>query len=116
MRNKKIFNQRGVTLIELLAVIVILGIISAVAVPAVLTQINNSKTNTDAANLKILQDAVDRYAAYNGNYPTDLNALTTSTGTDGGPYLKAIPTIQSGNGAGTINWSYDKTTGQVSHP
>ncbi len=114
MRNKRIFNQRGVTLIELLAVIVILGIISAVAVPSILNQIDKAKTNSDSANLQILQEAVERYAAYNGSYPANLDALTSTA--NGGPYLKAIPTIQTGNGAGDNKWSYDKDTGQVSHP
>jgi type IV pilus assembly protein PilA len=36
-------DQRGLTLIELLAVIVILGIIAAIAVPSIMNVINNSK-------------------------------------------------------------------------
>lgn len=40
---KRINNERGLTLIELLAVIVILAIVAAIAVPAIGNIINNSK-------------------------------------------------------------------------
>lgn len=41
--NKHIKNEKGLTLIELLAVIVILAIVAAIAVPAIGNIINNSK-------------------------------------------------------------------------
>jgi len=41
----KLLNKKGMTLFELLAVIVILGIIAAIAFPTVNTLINNSKRN-----------------------------------------------------------------------
>ena len=41
--NKLFKNQKGMTLIELLAVIVILGIVAAIAVPAIGNIINNSR-------------------------------------------------------------------------
>ncbi|TQR14846.1 type II secretion system protein [Psychrobacillus soli] len=40
---KIIKNQKGLTLIELLAVIVILGIVAAIAVPSIGNMINNSR-------------------------------------------------------------------------
>ncbi|WCK53650.1 type II secretion system protein [Aneurinibacillus sp. Ricciae_BoGa-3] len=43
-------NERGLTLIELLATIVILGIISAIAVPAIGGLIDNSKKDATVAN------------------------------------------------------------------
>jgi len=86
-------NQRGVTLIELLAVIVIIGIIAAVAVPAVIGQINDAKTGADAASAAIIQDAADRYLVKNPDSTTlDVDTLVTEG------YLKEAPTSQVNSG------------------
>ncbi|WP_419959135.1 type II secretion system protein [Psychrobacillus sp. BM2] len=66
---KKILkNQQGLTLVELLAVIVILGIVAAIAVPSIGNVINNSKDKAilaeassilSGAKLAILEGACD---------------------------------------------------------
>lgn len=43
-------DQRGLTLIELLAVIVILGIIAAIAIPSIMGLIDNTKKDAHVAN------------------------------------------------------------------
>jgi len=58
---KPLKNQRGVTLIELLAVIIILGIIAAIAVPSVISNFSDAKKNSDAQTEKIVKEAVQRY-------------------------------------------------------
>ncbi len=71
--------DEGVTLIELLAVIVILAIIAGIAVPVVLGSINSAKVNTTEQDLSIISEALNRYAVeHNGQYPTTSSASAIS--------------------------------------
>ena len=46
LNKEKKLNQKGFTLVEVLAVIVIIGILGLVAIPSVLTAMNRSKTSS----------------------------------------------------------------------
>jgi type IV pilus assembly protein PilA len=57
MMKRFLKNERGLTLIELLAVIVILGIISAIAIPAIGGMIDNSKKDAHVSNAQQMINA-----------------------------------------------------------
>ncbi|NKI20411.1 prepilin-type N-terminal cleavage/methylation domain-containing protein [Paenibacillus dendritiformis] len=64
-RLKAARNEKGMTLIELLAVIVILGIIIAIAAVVIVGQFDKAKETSDAASARIITDAVQRYILEN---------------------------------------------------
>lgn len=68
--------KKGFTLIEVLAVIVVLGLIMALAVPSVLNQIARDNEKTKAAMDKIINTAVDLYMDDNSDdYPKNVNDI-----------------------------------------
>jgi general secretion pathway protein G/type IV pilus assembly protein PilA len=98
-------DERGFTLIELIVVIAILGILAAIAVPRVTTSLSNAKTNADEANLKILQNAIERYyVEHDQTYPTSLNDLVPN-------YIDKVPKTQDGK-----DFNYNSSTGKVTLP
>ena len=72
MRNH-IKNQRGLTLIELLAVVVILGIISAIAVPSIGGLIDNTKKDAHVANAQQMINAAKIHVT---SQPDDIGDLS----------------------------------------
>lgn len=60
-------RQKGFTLIEMLAVVIILVIVAAIGFVVVNNQIEKSRVNTDAANARTIADAVQRYILDHGS-------------------------------------------------
>ena len=107
---KRLGNEKGLTLIELLAVIVILAIVAAIAVPAIGNIIENSRVKAikaDAANI------INAAQIYYTDGKTDTFTLaptaanTTATGTN---YiqLSSTPSNISVTKAGEISGSLAK--------
>ncbi len=62
-------NERGFTLVELLIVVIILGILAAVAIPQFGDSAEEARVETLNTNLATLRSAVELYFAHHGEYP-----------------------------------------------
>ena len=65
------------TLVEIMVVVVIIGLLAALALPAFQKSRETSQLNVCLNNLRIYQDALELYAFPKGLYPDDINDLVT---------------------------------------
>ncbi|MDF2960945.1 MAG: prepilin-type N-terminal cleavage/methylation protein [Paenibacillus sp.] len=126
---KLLKNQAGLTLVELLAVIVILGVIAAIAVPAIGGVIASSKTNADRESETLLRETAIRYMIDqdpDGNglladgttaVPGYASGVVTATQLQTSGYLRSVPRKQSvatTNNYNGIPVTYSATNGWTS--
>lgn len=80
MTNNTVRKQQGLTLVEVLIVVVLMGIIAAVAIPRFSTTTQEALENTLDANLASMRNAIELYAAQHaGRYPGQLKETDGST-------------------------------------
>ena len=68
-------TRRGVTIIELVAVALILGILSVYIAPRILTTSSDAKSRVNEHNKNQINSAVERYTLNEGNQPTTIDDL-----------------------------------------
>lgn len=68
--------KQGFTLIELLVVVLIIGILSAVALPQYQTAVLKARTTEAFTNVKSLKDAAQVYRLETGTWPKSFDDLT----------------------------------------
>lgn len=91
-------RRNGFTLVELVVVVLIMGIIAAVALPKMATSTTTAKTNAAKQSLVVVRDAIEMYRAENGAYPTSAATLATTLK----PYLRGpFPPAPLGANAGS---------------
>lgn len=82
-------RRAGFSLLELLAVVTILGIIAVVVVPRVAVSADAAKTNAHKQNIAEINSAVERWYFEKGKYP---KANLSDIGTDSSYFPDGLPT------------------------
>ncbi|MEM7166056.1 MAG: type II secretion system protein [Planctomycetota bacterium] len=105
-------KQGGFTLIELVMVIVIIGVLSAIIVPNFLDYVGRSEAATTKANLAVLRNAIQTFRSENsGSWPAaDLSNLAPT-------YIAVIPADGEEESNDVVNaqdglggWHWDTTS------
>lgn len=110
---KTMKKKKGFTLTELIVVVAILGVLAAVATPAVLGYIDQARVETDNANAKIIENTLLRIAASD---PTTLTFDASATYTSAelvtiiSSELSEVPDVQQSGMAFFVNLETGRVT------
>ena len=88
-------RQAGFALIELLAVVVIIGLLVSIAIPSYSKAIKRAEEAVLKEDLYILRNTINQYYADKGHYPESLRVLVEDR------YLRSIPADPITGSAGT---------------
>ncbi len=77
--------EQGFTLLELMIVMVVIGLLAAIAIPSYTSNIRNAKEAVLKEDLHVMRQAIDSYTVDKQKAPQSLDDLAQ------GGYLKAMP-------------------------
>ncbi len=104
MQAQKKKLQKGFTLIELMIVVAIIGVLSAIAVPAYQSYVAKSEAATASGTLRGLITNIDMFQQENGGtFPTNPNQVGGSAGMNG---LGTIALAAVGTTGGTVTFTF----------
>ena len=100
-------RERGLTLIEIMVVVIIIGILVSVIAPNVMGRPDTARREVTRSDLLAIGNALDMYRLDNGAYPSTDQGLDALIDKPSGfpeprnwgpdPYLKKLPVDQWGN-------------------
>jgi type IV pilus assembly protein PilE len=110
---QRIKCRKGLTLIELLIVIIVVGILAAVAVPMYTNYMMRARRADGKTSLEQLRAAQEMRRAERGSYETNLVALRTTWGAPGatvGDYNITMPVATATTYTGTATPNTSRQT------
>jgi len=75
MQKRKRRLRKGFTMVELMAVLIIIGLLATLVVTKVATKIDQARVTTTKANLKILHSAVNQFKMDTNRFPSEDEGL-----------------------------------------
>jgi len=75
MTKKRKKHRYGFTMVELMAILIIIGLLATLVVTKVATKIDQARVTTTKANLKILHSAVNQFKMDTGRFPAEEEGL-----------------------------------------
>jgi len=75
MKTRKIIRRTGFTIVEVMAVIIIIGLLAAIVVKNFVGQTDKARVTTTKASLRSLDEAVIQFKMDTGRYPTEEEGL-----------------------------------------
>src|SRR5262249_36943277 len=88
-------NGGGLTLIDLMVVVSVIGVVTAMAIPLYANAEARDRIEKAQSDLEMLATAVKSYAAHMGALPGALTALTTTATNrlnwSAGPFMPLVP-------------------------
>jgi general secretion pathway protein G len=107
-------GQQGFTLVELMIVMLIIGVLAAIAIPSYLSSLKSAREAVLKEDLHVMRQAIDSYTMDKEQAPQSLDDLVTAG------YLKTIPSDPMTHTATTWNtvnedsmMSVDQTQGGI---
>lgn len=120
-------RRRGFTLVELVIVVLIIGILAAIAAPKLFDTSGDARQNGTRQSLSVVRNAIEMYRAQQGALPGEAGT-EADLKSDLGPYLQGpFPRAEIGNAGDTVrlqttgaaltasggqSWAYDNVSGE----
>ena len=120
------YRRAAFSLVELVVVVLIIGILAAVAAPRMFDTAGNARDAATKASLGIVRDAIELFRSQNGSYPLATNLPTAIKPFMRGTFPSVQTTLATNQNnsvatstvdpiavvAGTAGWAYNQTTGE----